>query len=295
MKKKGLFTIILLVALTALFSQQSFANPFTNAATLTGLSYGSIAVGDLDNDGIPDLVMTGVSIANNFNTLIYKNNGNFTFTMKSSNVLPGVYRSSIALGDVDNDNFLDIIICGTNNGNKITKIFKNTGNFMFTEISQSLPGVMNGYLALGDLDNDSDLDLVLTGYNGPFSYMGKILLNDGAGHFLDYSSINYFDEGNVSIADMNNDGYFDIVSSCDAKMRIHINDKTAHFNLTRSNVPFWKGSMSVGDIAGGDGRIDIVATGYDTANPTTRIFQNTVGGTMRFFQELGRRLIVVLL
>ena len=45
----------------------------------------------------------------------------------------------------------------------ISRIYRNDGGGVFTDIAAGLPGVGAGSASWGDYDNDGDLDLVLTG------------------------------------------------------------------------------------------------------------------------------------
>lgn len=92
---------------------------FTNApAGLDGSVTGSIAWGDFDNDGLPDLVLS--SGASTGTTRVYHNNGNGTFTDTGVS-LPGCGDGGVAVGDFNNDGKLDIALVGSG----VTKIFRN--------------------------------------------------------------------------------------------------------------------------------------------------------------------------
>ncbi len=81
--------------------------------------------------------------------------------------LTGVDYSSADWGDYDNDGDLDILLTGTAAGlHRVSRVYRNNGG-TFTDIGALLPGVHWGSAAWGDYDNDGDLDILLTGDNGP--------------------------------------------------------------------------------------------------------------------------------
>lgn len=156
---------------------------FTNInANLTGLSRGSSAWGDYDNDGDLDLIMTGLDNNGKRVTKLYRNNnGKFTDTRAN---LVQVARSSIAWGDYDNDQDLDLLIMGFDNqGKRVTKLYKNNKG-KFTDAKANLMGLCAGSVAWGDYDNDGDLDILISGEDNNFNQHTKIYqntLNKGQG------------------------------------------------------------------------------------------------------------------
>ncbi len=136
---------------------------FTNIATgLPGVSQGAVAWGDFDQDGRPDILLTGYTQTGAV-CQVWRNLGNGTFTNMNAG-LPGVYQSSVALADYDNDGKLDILLAGVDNQtNLICQVWRNTGNWVFTNISAGLPGIRSGSVAWADFDNDGRLDLLLSG------------------------------------------------------------------------------------------------------------------------------------
>jgi hypothetical protein len=79
---------------------------------LAQVFYSSVDWGDYDNDGDLDILLTGSTNwdATGAVSKIYHNNGNNSFTEQQGVQLPGVFHSSAAWGDYDNDGHLDFII-----------------------------------------------------------------------------------------------------------------------------------------------------------------------------------------
>ena len=77
--------------------------------------------------------------------------------------LAGVYRGSVAWGDYDNDDDLDILLTGADENTYIAKIYQNTGSGFGKVYAGNLTGVRLSDVAWGDYDNDGDLDILLTG------------------------------------------------------------------------------------------------------------------------------------
>jgi hypothetical protein len=165
-------------------------NTFTEQTgiNLQGVGNSSVAWGDYDNDGYLDLLLTGND--NNWNLIsrIYRNNGNNTFTEQTGIALTGVYSSSVAWGDYDNDGNLDIFLTGQSLLGPVSKIYRNNGNNTFTEQTGiALTGVWGGSTAWGDYDNDGYLDILYIG-NTPSDRISRIYHNNGDNTFTEQTS-----------------------------------------------------------------------------------------------------------
>jgi hypothetical protein len=251
--------------------------PFSAGAGLTGVVYGSVAWGDYNSDGKPDILLAGAVSDTNLIAKIYRNNGDGTFTDIGAG-LSGVRDGSVAWGDYNSDGKPDILITGNDSANpivinRIAKIYRNNGNGTFTEDTTAdagLTGVMYSSVAWGDYNSDGKPDILLTG-STDFAYLSKIYRNNGDGTFtaiaagligVDYSS--------VAWGDYNLDGRPDILltgrtgGSPAYVSRIYKNngvtgfseDTTADAGLTTA---VWVGSVAWGDY--NDGKLDILLAG----------------------------------
>ena len=185
-------------------------NPFY---LLPGLSDGDVAWGDYDNDGDLDLAMTGKTREGAPISVIYKNfSGAFTAINAG---LQGMWKSSLAWGDYDNDGDLDLLLSGRTSediNSGVTKIYRNDGEGVFTDIGAELLNLSDGDVAWGDYDNDGDLDFVVTGrYTAQLSFT-RIFRNDDGVFSLDMESVlPGLSQSSVSFCDYDNDGDQDLL------------------------------------------------------------------------------------
>ncbi|MCP4240162.1 MAG: VCBS repeat-containing protein, partial [bacterium] len=91
---------------------------------ITGINDGSVAFGDINNDGNLDILLTGWDSSNKRISKTYTNDGSGNYIVKDNPQLAEVGASSVAFGDIDNDGNLDILLTGYYN-NPISKTYRN--------------------------------------------------------------------------------------------------------------------------------------------------------------------------
>ncbi len=205
----------------------------------TGYGLGC-AVGDVDNDGWPDLFVTNLGL-----NVLYRNLGSGAFedvTDAAGVAAPG-FNTSCAFADLDGDGWLDLYIAryaeydvaqdvpcvrdgigvychpDTYPGGSDV-LLRNQGDGTFDDVSDAagivaLPRSHGLGVVVGDVDDDGDQDIYVANDLDP----NYLLLNDGTGGFLDgamlagvaVSAVGKEEAGmGVAMADHDNDGDLDI-------------------------------------------------------------------------------------
>ena len=182
--------------------------------------------------------------------------------------LSGVLFSSVAWGDYDNDEDLDILLTGADaTFTPISRIYRNDGNDLFTDINAELTDVMLSSVAWGDYDNDGDLDILLNASKNSYGdHVSKIYRNDGNDVFTDiHANLVEVSSGSLAWGDYDNDGDLDIVLTGFTEFKIYRNDGSDTFTDINAELISWgAGSVAWGDYDN-DGDLDILFSNFSNS------------------------------
>jgi len=230
------------------------------AANIFGMG---AVVGDYDNDGWSDLLVT----AYDHNPILFRNNGDGTFTdaSKKAGIVTQSWTTSGVWMDYDNDGHLDLflcsfvdyglsrhIFCGDNKLGRTyyciprvfnptpSYLFHNNGDGTFTDVSKASGiskalGKSLGVVAT-DINNDGLMDLFVAND----TVQNFLFVNRGEGKFEEIglmSEVAYSEDGRprsgmgVDSADFNGDGWMDLfVANVDQeKFSIYLNTRDETF------------------------------------------------------------------
>ncbi len=287
---------------------------FQPAATYASGGYAalSLALGDVNGDGKPDLVVTNSSVSgsNNGNgtVAVLLGNGNGTFQAAAIYGPGGFQAEALATGDVNGDGTADLVIanrCASSSNCESggVSVLLGNGDGTFRAPGVYTSGGNTAYsLAVADLNGDGKLDLVvanncISSSNCANGTVG-VLLGNGNGTFqpaVSYASGGYY-AISVAVADVNGDGKPDLVvanncvtsSNC-ANGRVSVllgnGDGTFQPAVGYGSGGMFAFSVAVGDV-NSDGKPDLlVANEYvssgNLSNGTVGVLLGNGDGTFR--------------
>ena len=125
-----------------------------------------ISVGDVDNDGDEDVLITGTTTAGTPKTILYLNNGAGQFSEWMNSSFPDVFAGTSEFADLDDDNDLDILLIGSMAGgipNIFSIVFENLGDNNYIA-SDSLGGEYIAESTIADFNGDGKKDIIIQGF-----------------------------------------------------------------------------------------------------------------------------------
>ncbi len=203
----------------------------------------SATLGDLNNDGKPELVVFH-EIADSIKVFINQStpgniffSGSITLPVTSANPLKGI------IADMDNDGLNEIVFI--NSGSNNIGVFKNTtltngGNPTFTtsvyfSISSGTPGPRD--IIATDFNNDNLLDLAVANLN---NHNIALYRNTSTGGVISFNTPTFLGASSapsvLSSGDLDNDGKPELVCSSSSGLRVFKNNSTSTFSFATSFI-----------------------------------------------------------
>ena len=256
----------------------SFINSNQNLGAGNG---GCIAEGDIDGDGDVDILISN----KNTKSKLFINDGLGEFALSNLVFEPS---TCVAFGDVNGDTSLDIVFTHEMN----IEVWLNIGEAKFSKSDQTLTSLESTSIALGDLDDDGDLDAFVTNWN---IHPNQVFLNDGTGFFSDSGQkLGNMYGNDVALGDIDNDGDLDALVANNGESSknsavLWINEGDGFFSDSEQRLGFTNAySVSLGDIDS-DGDLDayVANSSHNGADPADQVWINNGKGV---FSDSGQRL-----
>ncbi|HSH05619.1 MAG TPA: FG-GAP-like repeat-containing protein [Anaerolineae bacterium] len=245
---------------------------------------GALALGDVNGDGYLDIAYgTGGSFDSENEVYLNDTMGGWLPAARLGD--EAVDTRSLALGDVDGDEDLDVVV---GNYGAWNHLYRNAGDGTFSPAIELGRVVSNTEaVALGDVDGDGDLDVVIGNDGGG----NEVYLNNGTGDFsLGWESVEKFSTRGIALGDVNGDGILDLaVGNFNQANQLYLGDGTGAFEWVWTTLNAQRTTdIELADM-NGDGRLDLVAvnTGIGMQAELDEIYLNRDGMLVTEPYDLG--------
>jgi len=264
----------------------AFGNPTAVTYRSGGSVVQSVKIADVDNNGIPDLLVAHLCASTNISNCTLNTPGSVgvllghddIFTLIKTYNSGGFQTASLAVADVNGDGQLDLVVANScasagssGCGNGSVGVLLGNGDGTFKKAVTYPAGFFPISVAVADLNGDGKPDVVVTNVQENGNGSVGILLGNGDGTFA--SVVSYasggFSPQSVAVADVNGDGKLDVVvsniSSNNLGVLLGKGDGTFPAPLiysTGGNNPL---SVAIADV-NGDGKPDLVVVNNGSNN-----------------------------
>ncbi len=248
----------------------------------------AIVIGDVDGDSYPDLIAGNAGQTNK----LYLNDGEGGFPEVGVDVGSTTdITYSLVLGDVNVDGFLDLVV---GNWGTPNRLYLNDGAGVFdgdgvgigdaTDLLDGLENDATTSIALSDIDNDNDLDVVV----GNWGQVNKYYENAGGGVYSAAGvsiGIETDNTRSIALVDVDSDNGPDVVvGNRDQVNKFYLNNGAGVFPETGVDIGSEEDatlSIAHGDVGSGNGP-DLI---FGNSGETNKLYLNT--GVAGFFPATG--------
>ena len=252
------------LSLTGLSAQSVSLDLITVPTTVTPQS---LVVGDFNHDGKPDIAVSGTVAAGSGAVEILLGNGDGTFR-STAVIAVGAHASRIVTADFNKDGRLDLAVAVGDGGQVVVLLGNGDGSFQAPAdsgakspggqlASAGVPG-----LAVGDINGDGKVDLVLGPYTFASSSSVSVMAGNGDGTFqrpISTAIADRLDSARTAVADFNGDGKADVIINA----------------MTRGLLP--EIALLLGS-ADGSLVVSLASTQYSTSNSLPAVVVQDVNG-----------------
>jgi hypothetical protein len=273
------------------------------ASTISAASITTyVTLGDLNGDGNLDIVTGSDQTAGPLSVFLGKGDGTFQQPIAIGFPLPA---PGLVVGDFNHDNYLDVACLDNVNFEVVILLGDGKGN-LTTRTDVPAPTLTNsdpnafggvGGSAVADVNHDGKPDVValqytqdMAGFNGFIT----VFPGNGDGTFRQAvtSSVTNFGIGQMVLGDFNGDGKIDVATSQDPTtglVSVALGNGDGTFGTPIAN-PVNLSGMVIQDMIGGDfnndGKDDLAATVFISANSTAQVYVFTSNGDGTFQPHL---------
>jgi hypothetical protein len=196
----------------------------------------SVALGDLDGDGDLDAFIGRGGSGDGLPSEVWLNDGTGTFS-NSGQLLSNKVAMAVALDDVDGDGDLDAVIANFHNSRGMpipNEVWLNDGTATFTDSGQRLGHAISDGVALGDLDQDGDTDILFTNTRGSDNevWLNQGGVQGGSSGVFEVSDQGLGTGGMFALGDLDGDGDLDALQMSDGTSngKVWLNDGAGAFS-----------------------------------------------------------------
>ena len=230
-------------------------------SSFSSVHFSAMAIGDVDKNGQKDVLLSGQKQNEELVTQLYLNN-DLVFTISPESFI-GLKNGDVELFDANGNGWEDMLIHGEDSSGTATValyLSDTLGGFDITPTG--IIPVRNSSSDIADIDNDGDLDLVISGTDSLDSALTAVYLNDGSGMFtksVDTSLMNSYNS-KVRYMEVNGDSLPDLLIVGNDNSSLYWNNGDGTFVHHQSLEALSHASLEFNDIDH-DLDMDVVLTG----------------------------------